>query len=287
KNLLLVCTSLISLSSVAQAFDCNQPRPEMPGFHNMVLFGNPDGQLYAYHLPLFAGQANGEGGHVLMHVYQGLFTVDFDSTTRLAYGRKFLQEQTTQNPTPFFSFAPRGDRFTVPDMICSSGFSTDVLTVFGHVEGNPQFPAPEALVNQLSSMTKVSTIFAQRFNGSSKSELTYILFGSSKQYYLAHYLTDDENSFDQIIAIQSLDEQLKQAMTANHYLMVEVLIQENPNLVELPGTKTLTSPNNKWKLPSEDGQDVKISVKIGDDLLSTDITVGSEVYFNANSDLQL
>tara|TARA_Y100000590_G_scaffold457256_1_gene609518 strand:+ start:12944 stop:13861 length:918 start_codon:yes stop_codon:yes gene_type:complete len=287
KNLLVVCTFLVSLSSLAQSFDCSLPTPEMPGLHNMVLFGNPSDQLYAYHLPLFAGQVNGENGHVLMHVYQGLFSVKLDGTTMMAYKQKFLQKQTTMNPIPFFSFSPRGDRFKVPEMICNEGFTTSILTVYGHVESNPQFPAPEVLVNQLSTITKEKTIFAQRFNGSSKSELSYILFGTPQQYYLAHYLTDDENSFDQIVAIKNLDDQLKTHLISTQNIILEVPPNENTNLLIVDGHQGQHSPNNRLKLPSAAGKTVTLNAMINGVNIQTTVQIVSEVYFNANTDLSI
>ena len=167
----------------------------MSGLHNMVLFGSPKDELYVYHLPLLAGIINGEQGHVLMHVYQGLWKIGMDENTKTAYSIKFNQEVSAKNPFPFFSISPRENQFKVPEMICNSGFEMKAISAYGHVESNPKFPVPELLVNHLSKIfVKGKTIFARRFDGSSREELTYILFGTSKQQYMAHFITDNENS---------------------------------------------------------------------------------------------
>lgn len=272
--------------SAAPLYDCNSPRPEMAGFHNMVLFGVPGDELYAYHLPLFTGAVNGTSGHVLMHVYQGLWNVQLDPATKAAYDLKFSNERTAMNPFPFFSIGPKGKTFKVPEMICNPKFSLSALAVYGHIESNPDFPQPEKLLNQISTVqVKGEPILARRFDGTAKSVLTYIIFGTSKQYYMAHYLTDDESSFDQIVGIEILDPNLKAAVEKSGVSFVTVPVIAENGLNAITENANQVSPNNKWKLPvSPIGKSVTVSeAKFS---VTGKIKVTGEIYFNKNEDLR-
>ncbi len=270
----------------ASFYDCSLPRPEMAGFHNMVLFGTPDDKLYVYHLPLFAGNVNGTSGHVLMHVYQGLWNVKLDDSTKSAYDLKFSMEKTAINPFPFFTIGPKENRFKVPEMICNPNFSLKALVTYGHIEGNPQFPEPVQLINQLSMIrVQGNTILARRFDGTVRSTLTYFIFGTSKQYYMVHFLTDDENSFDQIVAVEINDPSFKDAIEKRGGIVVNIPIIPENDLVLLNENVKQNSPNNKWKLPT---------ATLGKTILVTDtessvpiqVKVMGEVYFNNNEDLK-
>lgn len=277
----------VSVAVGATAYDCALPRPEMAGFHNMVLFGAPDDELYVYHLPLFAGATNGVSGHVLMHVYQGLWNVKLDQATKSAYDQKFSKEKSSVKPFPFFSIGPKVNRFKVPDMICSPGFSLSAVTVFGHIESNPDFPQPEALVGDLSTISvKGQTLFARLFDGSTKSELTYVIFGTSKQHYMAHYLTDDENSFDQIVAVEILDEALKARIETGGAKLVTVAVSPENALESIPENSNQKNPNNKWKLPVLAGLGKVIVIGDSQSPLSGRVRVTAEIYFNKNDDLK-
>lgn len=271
--------------AVKSFYDCESPRPEMAGFHNMVLFGKPDDRLYAYHLPLFAGDVNGQEGHVLMHIYQGIWAINLDEITKVKYFEKFEKEKSDQTPFPFFSFSPREPKFKVPEMFCNPDFATSVFVVFGHIENNPNFPPPEPLLegNQLSQIkVKGEPVFARRFDGSTKEDLTYILFGTAEQLYLAHYLTDNENSFDQIVSVSTEDFQLKEIVKQNHTILTSVEIAQNQNLVPVPGHETLKSLNNRLALPTSPlGQQIILST--GEQSFSVKIT--GFVYYNQNNDL--
>jgi len=272
--------------AAAPLYDCNSPRPEVAGFHNMVLFGAPGDQLYVYHLPLFVGQTNGTSGHVLMHVYQGLWSVEVDAATKSAYDLKFLAEKTAGRPFPFFSIGPKGNRFKVPEMICDLNFSLSALAVYGHVESNPDFPQPQALTDQLSAVRVRETIFARRFDGSAKPGLTYIIFGTTKQYYMAHLLTDDESSFDQILAVEVLDVGLKNAVESAGRVLITIPITPENELVSLGGGPDQSSPNNKWKLPVDPlGKTLRVMTEAGP-AVTGQIKVVGEIYFNNNADLR-
>ncbi len=270
----------------APLYDCNSPRPEMAGFHNMVLFGTPEDQLYAYHLPLFAGQVNGTSGHVLMHVYQGLWNVELDAATKSAYDLKFSNEKTATNPFPFFSIGPKGERFKVPEMICNPNFSLKALAVYGHVESNPDFPQPEQLINQLSTVTvQGDPILARRFNGAAKPTLTYFIFGTPKQQYMVHFLTDDESSFDQIVAVEILDADLKSVVAKSGGALVTVPTISENGLVAIADNSPRASPNNKWKLPTTPlGKTVSVT-ELGSSVTGQ-VKIMGEIYFNSNDDLR-
>jgi hypothetical protein len=257
----------------------------MAGLHNMVLFGAPDDQLYGYHLPVFSGAVNGNSGHVMMHVYQGLWKVQLDSATRRAYDLKFLDEKTPTNPFPFFSMAPQGPRFKVPEMICNSNFSLSTVAVYGHVEGNPDFPRPESLTDQISTVIAQETVLARKFDGNSKSELTYYIFGTPKQYYMVHFLTDDESSFDQIIAVEVLSADLKALIESSGGILVSVPVTAENGLASVDERVDQLSVNNKWKIQvSPLGR--SIIVKENSSGVSGEVKIVGEVYFNANGDLK-
>lgn len=100
--LILLTVSIFDAKANQSLYDCNSSQPEAPGFHNMVLFGNPEDKVYTYHLPLFKGKINGEHGHVMMHVYQGIWEVELDQETMNSYKNKFMAKKSLKNPFPFF-----------------------------------------------------------------------------------------------------------------------------------------------------------------------------------------
>ncbi len=284
---ILIIISLITISMNVKAYDCNQAATEMAGFHNMVLFGDPTDTIYAYHLPLFAGSVNGQSGHVNMHTYQGLWSVNLDSSTLSAYDQKFILKQTSTAQVPFFSFSPKSKAFKVPEMICNNKFTTQAIVAYGHIESNPNFPSPEILTNQLSTITKVDTLFAQKFSGESKNQLTYILFGTQKQYYLAHYLTDDENSFDQILAIDSIPKELENELMFSKNIIIEIPNTPTNQLAIVEENESNSSLNNKYKIPSIANSIIKINFNANNSSLNGNIKILGEVYFNSNSDLSI
>ena len=98
-------------------------------------------------------------------------------------------------------------------------------------------------------MSVNKTVFANKFDGTSKEELTYILFGTEKQLYLSHFLTDDENSFDQVVAISSSDLLFEKFKSSKESLLVSVPVELNTNLVAINnGAK---KANNKLILPTQ------------------------------------
>lgn len=275
---LLISLLLLSFSTHS-TYDCTSSAPEMAGHHNMVLFGDPDDQLYSYHLPLFSGKVNGQTGHVLMHIYQSIWSIDLDKETKVAYKKKFDKEKTSQTPYPFFSLAPRGKKFKLPEMICNKDFSTDSLVVYGHVEKNPMFPTPEPLINNLSKVGTKENLFARRFNGTSPKELTYILFGTSKQKYLVHYLSDNENSFDQILAV-SISKRSKKNLD-DEVVMIKIQAEGSPIINLNNGT---SGHNNRFKLSARPvGQKIQATLQEQ----PIELTIEGEVYFNQNGDLKI
>lgn len=286
KTLALGLILMTRIAAASSLYDCSSPRPEMAGFHNMVLFGAPDDQLYIYHLPLFAGQVNGTSGHILMHVYQGLWNIQLDAETKAAYDLKFSSEKSAAHPFPFFSIGPKGKTFKVPEMICDPHFSLNALTVYGHIEGNPDFPQPEPLLNQLSTVTtQGAPLLARRFDGISKPSLTYFIFGTPKQHYMVHFLTDDESSFDQIVAVKIIDADLEKLVAQKRGVLVTIPIAPESALIPIPGNPHQNSPNNKWKLPPS-SFDISISVPDSESAVSGRIKIEGEIYFNNNDDLK-
>ena len=274
------------IACASSLYDCSSPRPEMAGIHNMVLFGVPGDDLYVYHLPLFTGAVNGTSGHVLMHVYQGLWRVQLDPATKSAYDLKFSSKRTATTPFPFFSIGPKGKTFKVPEMICNPNFSLNALAVYGHIESNPDFPQPEKLVNQISTVqVKGEPVLTRRFDGTPKSALTYIIFGTSQQYYMAHFLTDDESSFDQIVGIEILDPNLKASVEKSGASFVTVPVIPENGLSEITENANLISSNNKWKLPvSPMGKSITVNeVKFS---VAGKAKITGEIYFNKNDDLR-
>lgn len=287
---ILVLTLLLFLKTktvmAISLYDCSSPRSEMAGFHNMVLFGTPEDTLYVYHLPLFVDNVNGMSGHVLMHVYQGLWNVNLDAATKSAYELKFAMEKTATNPFPFFTIGPKENPFKVPEMICNPNFTLKALATYGHIEGNPQFPEPIQLTSQLSTVTvQGNTILARRFDGTTKSALTYFVFGTSKQHYMVHFLTDDENSFDQIVAVEITDPAFKKIIEKEGGVLVNIPIIPENELVMLSENAKQIRPNNKRKLSTVPLGKI-VSVTDIETSVNVQVKVTGEIYFNSNEDLR-
>lgn len=165
-------------------------------------------------------------------------------------------------------------------MICNDGFQTDVLVTYGHIESNLNFPAPEQLVNKLSKLMVVGeAIFARRFNCRSQSELTYILFGTKKQQYLIHYLTDDENSFDQILSV-TVDKSLLKNLKGSRASLVTVPLDKNLSKVK----NNSFAKNNKFSIPTNP---LMQKVRVMTNGKEYEVQVNGLIYFNDNSDLHV
>jgi len=269
--LVILFTTHISCAS-ASLYDCSSPRPEMAGHHNMVVFGKPDDQVYAYHLPLFQGEVNGQSGHILMHVYQGLWNISLKPEVFKAYKEKFEEKKSDQNKIPFFSISPQKKAFKVPELICEQDFEFEALLVYGHVEGNPNFPKKELFLPSLVNVAKKGkTLFARRFDQSSKKDLTYILFGTEKQLYIAHYLTDNENSFDQILAVDIKNLKSKKNILEKLRFTESLLV-------------AVKSVSNGFKIDA-DTLNKKVDLSLGGETIPVSIT--TEVYFNNDNDLKV
>jgi hypothetical protein len=66
--------------------------------------------------------------------------------------------------------------------------------------------------------------------------LDYILFGSSREQFLAHLITAKPD-FDQVLSIEADNDQMKSAVENAHYVMLE--IPGTPNSKPVSDTKPL------------------------------------------------
>jgi len=283
-SLTLLSTLGLSTEALGLEYDCASTPPEMPGRHNMIVFGDPQDEIYAYHLPLFPGEVNGSKGHVLMHVYQSIWNINLDPMSFKAYRNKFQNQKSNSKRFPFFSLSPKGKSFKVPDVICTQKFSFDAQVVSGHVESNPLFPKPGPITNRTSKVKiKGASVFAKRFNGQSKENLTYILFGSSKNLYLAHHLSTSENSFDQILKIER-NKILWDALqkTKKRRLFLTFLKRDNPSLVKV--ANGASGANQSLSLPTQ-RIGLKVFASLGAE--NVEVTLSDLIYYNENRDLKI
>jgi hypothetical protein len=102
---------------------------------------------------------------------------------------------------------------------------------------------------------------------------------------MVHFLTDDESSFDQIIAVEVLSADLKALIESSGGILVSVPVTAENGLASVDERVDQLSVNNKWKIQvSPLGR--SIIVKENSSGVSGEVKIVGEVYFNANGDLK-
>jgi hypothetical protein len=158
-----------------------------PCLHGMRIVG--DESIYLSHMGLFKSSC---------HDYQGIFEVAF--TGENDPQQRYLNTQKSDPDKNEFTLRPQ-DKFVLPDL--GSGkiksFQADLFE--GQYERSQTKPKKIA---ENVTVTVKRVLHFRLFNPSATlpPNLEYLLFGSSKEQYVAHKLTRP-NDFDQILAVKN------------------------------------------------------------------------------------
>lgn len=160
---------------------------DSPCLHGMRIVG--DKSVYLSHMGLFNNSC---------HDYQGIFEVAFTGTDDPH--QKYLSAQKSDPDKNEFTLMPLSN-FILPDL--GSGqiksFQADLF--------ERQYERPQTKFKQIAKNVTVTVkriLYFRNFNSNEKlsPNLEYLLFGSSKEQYVAHKLTRP-NDFDQILAVKT------------------------------------------------------------------------------------
>jgi len=160
---------------------------DSPCLHGMRIIG--DDSIYLSHMGLFKSSC---------HDYQGIFEVAFTGANNPQ--QKYLDIQKSDPNKNEFTLRPQDD-FILPEL--GSGkiksFQADLF------EGQYERPLtqPEVIAKDVTvTVKRVLHFRAFAPSATLSPNLEYLLFGSSKEQYVAHKLTRP-NDFDQILAVKT------------------------------------------------------------------------------------
>ena len=180
KKILFLFLTLVTLNSFSQEdHSMHMKSTDKASTHGMLLFGKE--KIYASHLPMFHSP----------HNYQIILELELDKTTT----QKYIADQKLHPECTTYTIEP--EKFVLPEMIENPKlFSVDLYR--GHFERGGIKIASKAIVK----ITKV--IYFKKFDSNETKAITtnFILFGNSKEQFLAHQISNKPD-FDQIIEVKT------------------------------------------------------------------------------------
>jgi len=198
----IACLSiLIAFLAISQVAMPSIAYADNPCLHGMRVVGNKS--IYLSHMGLFNNKC---------HDYQALFEVSFTGTNNPE--SKYLIAQNGDLQKNEFTLRPKNN-FVLPELGSGiiTSFKADIFE--GQYERLPQPPRP--LISDVNVNIK-RVIHFRAFNPNAKISptLEYLLFGNSKEQYVAHKIITP-NDFDQILAVKDIipltDKELEKALT--------------------------------------------------------------------------
>ena len=167
--------------------------------HGMRIVG--ENTVYVSHMPLFNGSC---------HNYQALLEVTFEGAG--GPQAKYLMEQKKDPNQNEFTFEPTQE-FSMPDLESGKIQSFKGNIHRGQYERNA---TPQLIASNVNAKVKRVVHFRRLSPNSQVPKLTeYLLFGNSKEQYLAHLITAPPD-FDQILTVKTKlplsDAQLQKAV---------------------------------------------------------------------------
>lgn len=195
-NRLLI--SAILLSSVLPIANASAQEADQPAIHGTLMVGGSN--IYLSHLPMFHSP----------HEYQAIVEVDLGEAGDSVY----LEDRKSHPLENVYTLQPQ-EKFVLPAMIQNP--TTFVAKIYrGHFERGGTVIAESVPVK----ITKV--IYFKKFetNASKPAGLYYILFGSSREQFVAHLITAKPD-FDQVLRVEVADDQFSSvvASTMQHELL--------------------------------------------------------------------
>jgi hypothetical protein len=188
-------TALIGSSLKAEA-QSSATLEDAPNTHNMLVFGEKT--IYLAHLPMFDGVTSNKTDYISPHRYQVILAASFNRGTQNL--QNIYTDDRRQNASVrIYTLNP--ENFVLPRLASGSPPLTEFKAkVFrGHLEKGGQVVTGLAAVE-----VKVSrVVHFRKFNPQEKKskKLKYLLFGSSQESFLAHYISRPPD-FDQVLSVK-------------------------------------------------------------------------------------
>lgn len=187
---LLISAAL--LSSVIAIANTSAQEADQPAIHGMLMVGG--NTIYLSHLPMFHSP----------HEYQAIVEADLGEA-----GGTIYREDRKSHPTEnVYTLQPQ-EKFVLPVMIQNpTTFPAKIYR--GHFERGGTAIAESVPVK----ITKV--IYFKKFetNARKPAGLYYILFGNSREQFVAHLITAKPD-FDQVLRVKVDDDQLLSAIATS------------------------------------------------------------------------
>jgi hypothetical protein len=190
---------MLLLSTIACTNASAQDVGERPAIHGMLMVGG--NKIYLCHLPMFKSP----------HDYQLIVEADLGQAGNSVY----LEDRKSHPLEKIYTLQPQ-ERFILPDMIQNPRtFSGKIYR--GHFERGGTPIAESVPV----SITRV--IYFRNFEKDARKAeaLDYILFGSSREQFIAHLITAKPD-FDQVLGVEVDNGQLKSAVEHRKHVVLEI-----------------------------------------------------------------
>jgi hypothetical protein len=212
KNVLITATLLFSAFLFANA--SAEDAGDRPATHGMLIVGSK--HIYLSHLPMFHGP----------HNYQVIVEVDLGQAGNGVY----LEDRKSHPSEKIYTLQPQ-EQFVLPAMIQNPRtFPAKIYR--GHFERGGT-PIAESVPVKITNV-----IYFKKFENDAHKPagLDYILFGSSREQFMAHLITAKPD-FDQVLGVEVDNDQTKAAIENAQYAMLE--IPGTPNDKPVSGTRPL------------------------------------------------
>jgi hypothetical protein len=180
------------LSRVIAVANVSAQEADQPATHGMLMVGGSN--IYLSHLPMFHSP----------HEYQAIVEADLGA----AGDNVYLEDRKNHPEENVYTLQP-AEKFVLPVMIQNpTTFPANIYR--GHFERGGTVIAASVPVK----ITKV--IYFKKFepNARKPAELHYILFGDSREQFIAHLITAKPD-FDQVLRVKVDDDQFKPAVAGN------------------------------------------------------------------------
>lgn len=172
---------------------------ERPATHGMLMVDSK--HIYLSHLPMFRSP----------HDYQAILEIDLGSAGNSVY----LADRKSHPSEKIYTLEPQ-EQFVLPAMIQNPRtFPAKIYR--GHFErgGTP--------IAQSVPVKITNVIYFKKFekDAHKPAGLDYILFGSSREQFLAHLITAKPD-FDQVLSVEADNNQIKSAVENAQYVVLEI-----------------------------------------------------------------
>lgn len=215
-------TALIG-SSLKAGAQSHVMHEDSPNTHNMLVFGEK--KIYLSHLPMFDGLNEDKTEYTAPHRYQVILEVSFNRGTQ---NLQIVYSDDRRKNASIKIYTLNPENFVLPRLGLGSpqtpllaGFKAKVFR--GHLEKGGQ------VVRGLDAVDVkvVRIVHFRKFNphASQLAELKYLLFGSSQESFLAHYINKPPD-FDQVLSVKVDGHSFTDAELGKG---IEITIQGKPN----------------------------------------------------------